>query len=372
VLIGASVAVSSNCTQDNVALCAAGISTVRPCVAGVRCDAACSSQVHYAQCLQAIACDADMYQGMLDECYLGRLHVASAALHNGSGSCSVFAGNDPAEGLGGSAWDRPLTAAEAQSLRHAIDAAHWEKRGQGATPRSAPAELTLLHARDRFLDIGPRRDGRAGKAAAAGVTAAAAAMEPGERAPLHTCELAPMVASLYDHCTALVPPCTGAEFQRLDGLAQRLSQQCNASNAPADAEQFQPAVVGVMPFARADATVVIRTVGRNSVAAAVRSALREQFPVLVIADGPSAGSRAVRTLQASNLHRSANVTFVEVSRRQSVRPAPCACPPRSSSDADRCLPTACPLARLLLVPSARSSAASGASMAVLGRTWART
>jgi hypothetical protein len=63
---------------------------------------------------------------------------------------------------------------------------------------------------------------------------------------------------------------------------------------------------------------------------------------------------------------------VEVSRRQSVRPAPCACPPRSSSDADRCLPTACPLARLLLVPSARSSAASGASMAVLGRTWART
>ena len=304
-LIG-SAAGSSNCTQDRVAMCASDIATVRPCSAGVRCDAACSSQVHYARCLQASDCDADMYQALLDDCFLGRMHVASAALPGGAGSCAVFAGDDPAGGLIGCAWQRPLTSEEEKSLRHAVDSAHWEKRVPDAMPSSAARELTLLHARGRFLDL---RD-------EAGLTPTPTTMAVVMPRTMDPCSLDAMTAALYDFCTAFVPPCAGTEFQKLNSLAERLSRQCNASHTPADASK--PAVVGVVPFPRTEVTVVIRTVGRKSVAAAVRSALREGFPVLVVADGARAGRRAAATLEASKL--ALNVTFVEVLARHSPGP----------------------------------------------------
>lgn len=298
--------VSSDCTNDRVAHCANDISKLRVCSAGVRCDAACSAQVQYAKCLQASGCDADMYQALLDDCFLGKMHVASAALPDDACSCSVFAGDDPAAGLAGCEWLRPLSMEEQKSLRQTVDEARWEKRASGAPLPLAERELVLLHVRERFLDLGIKTSHGA-RQAAASLTLAAGATNA-EPDATQVCNLGAMVGELYDHCTRLAPPCDGAEFQRLNALAGSLSRQCNVSHTSAQVERR--AVVDVPPFPHSEVTVVIRTVGRKSVAAAVRSALREHFPVLVIADGAAAGRRAAETLEASKL--TPNVTFVEV------------------------------------------------------------
>jgi hypothetical protein len=111
--------------------------------------------------------------------------------------------------------------------------------------------------------------------------------------PLSSCEASNVTRAAYEFChggSAFDGGCEAQLFVRVHGL---LNRWCDHTDKQRQAQVQISVDTTPLPM---EITVVIKTIGRDSIGAAVDSALREQFKVLIVCDGADASRKISGTM----------------------------------------------------------------------------